>query len=192
MKRIEIICSFQPVPHLHRGMRRRCLVFEMGGARRKHFNENSSSLTPILSQEGNTSSTNKQLVHIRGGNESSRHIFPGIGLHLNTLATAPKDYKVVNQDPSVSGRLVITPSSSMANFHSLSTAQEQVNQPLAINSMERDMDHVDSAVQLLEDANQAPANMIAEEFNQSSPKKKRHVTLHFSLIEFVLFSIIYS
>lgn len=182
---IGIICSFQPVPYLSRGMKRRCLVFEMGGGRRKHFNENSSSLPPILSQEGNTSSTNKQLVPIRSGHDSSRHILPGIGLHLNALATAPKEYKVVKQD-SVSGRLVIAPPSSMVNFHSLSTAQEQVNQPLAINSMERDTDPIESAVPLLEDASQASANMTAEELNQSSPKKRRHVTLLFRVIELLL------
>lgn len=175
----DIECSLDekaddvPVSHLNRGMRRRCLVFEMGGARRKHFDGNSSSVTPILTQERNTSSTDKQLVPMRSGNDSSRHILPGIGLHLNALATAPKEYKVGKQDASVSGRLVIAPPSSMANFHSFTTGEEQVNQPLAINSMERDMDPVESAIPLPEDASQASANMIAEEFNQSSPKKKR-------------------
>lgn len=166
-------------------MKRRCLVFEAGGDCRQHLNENSTSAPhPILSQQRNTSFTNThtQLLPTWSGHDSSRNMLPGIGLHLNALATAPtKEYTAVKQG-SVSGRLVIAPPSSMANFHSFSTAQEQINnQHLGINSMERAMDPIESAVPLVgDDAGQASANMIPEEFNQSSPKK-RHVTLRFLL-----------
>lgn len=158
-------------------MRRRCLVFEMGGARRKHLEENSSSVSSILLQsDGNTPSTDKQLVPLRTGNDSSRRILPGIGLHLNALATTTKDYKAVKQDASVPGRLVIAPGSS-ANFQSAVAGQESLNESLALTSMETDMDPAENGVPLVEDTNPSSALMVNEEFNQISPKKKRYLIL---------------
>lgn len=162
-------------------MRRRCLVFEMGGTRRKHFDENSSSVSPILMQDGNTPSSSKQILPMKTGNDSAKRILPGIGLHLNALATTPKEYKVIKQDASVSGRLVIAPSST-SNFHSTVTGKGPVNESLEMMPIERDMDPDENGVPLLEDPSQASVDMVTEEFNQSSPKKKRHVTLHFGII----------
>ncbi|KAI5649212.1 hypothetical protein M9H77_35217 [Catharanthus roseus] len=162
----------EPVSHLYRGMRRRCLVFEMGGTRRKHFDENSSSVSPILMQDGNTPSSSKQILPMKTGNDSAKRILPGIGLHLNALATTPKEYKVIKQDASVSGRLVIAPSST-SNFHSTVTGKGPVNESLEMMPIERDMDPDENGVPLLEDPSQASVDMVTEEFNQSSPKKKR-------------------
>ncbi|KAL3505969.1 hypothetical protein ACH5RR_031351 [Cinchona calisaya] len=163
----------EPASNLYRGMRRRCLVFEMAGARKKHLDENSGSVSSILLQsDGNTPTADKQLVPFRTGNDSSRCILPGIGLHLNALATAPKDLKVVKQDASVPGRLVITPGSA-ANFQSVMVGQESSDPSLALTSTESDMDPVENGVPLMEDTNQASALMVIEEFNQNSPKKKR-------------------
>ncbi|KAL3507861.1 hypothetical protein ACH5RR_033243 [Cinchona calisaya] len=164
----------EPISSLYRGMRRRCLVFEMAGARRKHLEESSSSVSCFLMQsDGNTPSTDKQLVPLRTGNDSSRCILPGIGLHLNALATTPKDFKVVKQDGSVPGRLVIVPSST-ANFQSVVTGQESLNESLALTLMETDMDPIENGVPLMEDANQVSTLMVNEDLNQISPKKKRH------------------
>ncbi|XP_027116328.2 protein tesmin/TSO1-like CXC 2 isoform X2 [Coffea arabica] len=163
----------EPVSNLYRGMRRRCLVFEMAGARRKHLEENSSSVSSILLQsDGNTPSADKQLVPFKSGNDSSRCILPGIGLHLNALATTPKEFKVVKQDASVAGRLVIAPSST-ANFQPIMAGQESFNESLALTSTETDMDPIENAAPLTEDANQLSALIANEEFNQISPKKKR-------------------
>ncbi|CAA0814173.1 CRC domain-containing protein TSO1 [Striga hermonthica] len=71
------------LPGLYRGVKRRCLVYDIAGARVKNAaNINSSS--------------------------SSQHALPGIGLHLNVLAPIRNDY---NSDVSASRRFSIGPSS---------------------------------------------------------------------------------
>ncbi|KAI3469608.1 hypothetical protein Pfo_026271 [Paulownia fortunei] len=165
--------DYEHLSGLYRGMRRRCLVFEMGAARRKHLDENSGSDSSVLLQsDGNTSSDDQKLLPIKTGNESSRCVLPGIGLHLNALATTPKDYKIVNHDSSASGRLLIGPSSAV-NFHPSTTGQELLNNILPVASSDREIDSVENAVLPVEDACQASGYMANEDINQSSPKKKR-------------------
>ncbi|KAK4405744.1 protein tesmin/TSO1-like CXC 2 [Sesamum angolense] len=158
---------------LYRGMRRRCLVFEMAGGRRKHMDENSGSdSSALLQSDGNTSSNDQKLLPMRTGNDSSRRVLPGIGLHLNALATTPKDYKIVNHDSSASGRLLIGPSSSV-NFHPSTTGQELLNNILPVAPSDREIDSIDNALLPVEDACQGSGYMANEEINQNSPKKKR-------------------
>lgn len=135
-------------------MRRRCLDFEM----RKHLDEKTAV--------GSTSSNDQKLVPVRTGNEPSRRLLPGIGLHLNALATTPKDYKIINHDSSMSGRLLIGPSSAVS-FRP-STGQELI--PLAPS----ERDNMENAIVPVEDASRYGAN---EEINQNSPKKKRYTCL---------------
>ncbi|CAI9776812.1 unnamed protein product [Fraxinus pennsylvanica] len=159
------------VSGLYRGMRRRCLVFEMVGSSRKRFDENSvSDHSAFLQSDCNTSTSIDQLLPTKTGNDSSHHVLPGIGLHLNALATTPKDYKFVKHEALGSGRLLIGPSPN-ANFQPLSAGQELLNNTLAINA-EREICAIENGV-LAEDACQASGYMVNEEFNQNSPKKKR-------------------
>ncbi|CAI9118409.1 OLC1v1019976C1 [Oldenlandia corymbosa var. corymbosa] len=165
--------SSEPASHMYRGMRRRCLVFEMVGGRRKHLDENSISVSPTLTQsDGNTPSVDKQPNSIRTPSDSSRCILPGIGLHLNALASAPKDLKVVKHDASIPGRLVIAPGST-ATFRSAMADQDSFHQPLALATVEPDIDPSDSGLPHVEDPNQSSAMVVYDEFNQNSPKKKR-------------------
>ncbi|KAA8548669.1 hypothetical protein F0562_000353 [Nyssa sinensis] len=164
----------EPVSNLQRGMRRRCLVFEMAGARRKHLDDSSSCGSTMLSQsDGNISSSDRQMVPKGPGNDSTRCILPGIGLHLNALATTSKDCQVVKHETLASARQLAIVPSSTASFHSLTTAQEPVTKSLAVTSVERDMDPTENGVQVAEDGSQASGYMVSEEFNQSSPRKKR-------------------
>ncbi|PSS01423.1 CRC domain-containing protein [Actinidia chinensis var. chinensis] len=158
------------VSNLHRGIRRRCLVFEMAGAYRKHLDDSSSSGSSILSQsEVNNESRDKQMVPIRTGNGSSRCVLPGIGLHLNALATTSKNCTISNN--LASGRQLITESSSAAPLHSLTTGQESLNKSLTVTSAERHVGPAENGIQNIEDASLASGYI--EEFSQSSPKKKR-------------------
>ncbi|KAH7857773.1 hypothetical protein Vadar_016344 [Vaccinium darrowii] len=142
----------EPNPNLHRGIRRRCLVFETGGACNKHLDDSSSSCSSFLSQSDvNMEPNTKQLVPMKTGTESSRCIVPGIGLHLNALARTSKNY-------SVSSLEVRT---SLNKSFAVST---EIN---AIPS--------ENGVQGIEDTSLASGYIANEEFNQSSPKKKRHV-----------------
>ncbi|KAG6435579.1 hypothetical protein SASPL_100453 [Salvia splendens] len=154
----------------YHGMRRRCLVFEMGGARRKHLEENSiSDSSAWIPSDGNMASNDQKLVLLNRGNESSRRLMPGIGLHLNALATTPKDYNIVNLDSSSSARLLIGPS-SVVNLHPSNGGQGLLDNILVVATSDRDVDGLEMAV---EDACPPSATAANEEINQSSPKKKR-------------------
>ncbi|KAI8010631.1 CRC domain-containing protein TSO1 [Camellia lanceoleosa] len=154
----------EPISTLNRGMRRRCLVFEMAGARRKHLDDNSSSSSSMLSQSDvNIESNDKQLVPTKLGHDSSRCILPGIGLHLNALARTSKDYNIVSHETLASG----------AQFINDPTGQEPINKSLAMISVERNMGPTENGVPGMEDVSQASGYIASEEFSQSSPKKKR-------------------
>ncbi|GFP86547.1 protein tesmin/tso1-like cxc 2 [Phtheirospermum japonicum] len=129
---------------LYRGMRRRCLVYDMSGARAKHLADNSSS---------------------DSGNDSSQPVLPRIGLHLNALASTSNDYNnVVNHDSSASRRLLIGPG-SFSNFHPpISSGQELLSTTLTDYSLEREIKNVENGVVQVEN----------EETNPSSPKKKSY------------------
>lgn len=150
-------------------MRRRCLLFEMAGARRKQLDENSGSDSPMLlqSNNGTTLSTAE--------NESWRPVLPSIGLHLNALATTtPKNYKLVSYEATAySGFFVGTGSS--VNSHTPITNQELLNNnSLAVIPSEREYDATDNGVLPVEIACDASEYVASEDINQSSsPKKKR-------------------
>ncbi|KAL1548625.1 protein tesmin/TSO1-like CXC 2 [Salvia divinorum] len=153
----------------NRGMRRRCLVFEMGGSRRKHLEENPVSDSSVwLCSDGNMTSSDQKLVPLNRGNESSRRLMPGIGLHLNALATTPKDSKIGNPDSSSSARLLIGPS-SIVNLHPSTTNQGLLDNILPVATSDRDGDGMEN----VGDACPPSSYAANEEINQSSPKKKR-------------------
>ncbi|KAF8401734.1 hypothetical protein HHK36_012680 [Tetracentron sinense] len=168
-----------PDSHQQRGMRRRCLVFEIAGAHRKNFEDDSNSSSSISSQsdEKIASDANKQLVPSKTGTGPSPRMLPGIGLHLNALATSSKDCRVVKHETLASGRQLISMPSPIASFHPLTSCQEPLSKSLALNSMEREMGPADGGVQVTQDASQASAFGVSEEFQHSSPRKKRHVPL---------------
>ncbi|XP_058202155.1 protein tesmin/TSO1-like CXC 2 isoform X2 [Rhododendron vialii] len=145
----------EPNPNLHRGIRRRCLVFEIGGACNKHLGDSSSSCSSFLSRSDvNIESNVKQLVPIKTGTESSRRILPGIGLHLNALARTSKNY-------------------SISSHEVLTTDQEYLDKSPAVTSMEMRIIPYENGGQGIEDTSQASGYIANEEFNQNSPKKKR-------------------
>lgn len=157
------------ISNLHRGMRRRCLIFEKAGNHSKKLDNCSNFYSSMLSKSDEKSASNdKQMVPIKPGFDSSRCILPGIGLHLNALA-ASKDYKVGKHEPLVLRRQQREPSSTFA--HSPTTDQEPV---LLINtSSEKDTDPILNGVQLPEDGSNASEHLAIEESSQGSPKKKR-------------------
>jgi len=91
--------------------------------------------------------------------DSSRCILPGIGLHLNALAAASKDYGVSQQD-------TLSP-----------TNQEAVMKLSASSSSEKNVSPAENehGVQVVEDSSQEFTNAALEELNPNSPKKKRYV-----------------
>ncbi|KAK9289250.1 hypothetical protein L1049_017726 [Liquidambar formosana] len=168
----------EPAFNLHRGMRRRCLVYEMAGAHIKNLDNGSNCSSSMLSQSDEMiASADKQLVPFKSGGDSSRRILPGIGLHLNALATTSKDYKVVKHEILATGGQLSMPSSS-ASLHSPTSGQESLNKLLTLASSEKDPSSAINGVEVTEDASQATAYLASEEFNQNSPKKKRRRLEH--------------
>ncbi|PSS33848.1 Protein tesmin/TSO1-like [Actinidia chinensis var. chinensis] len=164
----------EPVSNLHRGMRKRCLVFEMAGTCIKHLDHSSHSGSSMLSQSDvNIESIDKQLVPIKPVNDSSRRILPGIGLHLNSLAKTSKEYNVISHETLASGSQLIIDPGSAASFHSLNTGQEPLNKSLAVTSMERYNGPSESQFQGTEDASAGSGCIPSEDISQSSPRKKR-------------------
>lgn len=157
-------------------MRRRCLDFEMAGARRKNLGDGSNCSSILSPSDEKIACHDKQLVPIKPSGDSSRCMLPGIGLHLNALATTSKDHKNVKLENLSSGRQLYLPSST-ASFPSPTDTQEPLNKSLTSPSSERDADLPENGVSHVEDASQAAVYLVSDDFNQNSPKKKRHVKL---------------
>ncbi|KAL5541516.1 hypothetical protein UlMin_009226 [Ulmus minor] len=153
--------SCKSVFNLHRGIRRRCLDFEMVGARRKNLEDGSNSSSSSLTQaDENISSSDRQ-----------RCIIPGIGLHLNALASTSRDCKIITNE-NMSGIQIRLPNSNIS-VHSPSASQDPPEKSLVLVTSERDVNAPENGVQLLQDASQATGSLANEESNQNSPKKKR-------------------
>ncbi|XP_004511373.1 protein tesmin/TSO1-like CXC 2 [Cicer arietinum] len=155
----------------HRGIRRRCLDFEMASVRRKNSDDNSKTGSSTTQSEVSNAANEKQLLPTKRNADSQRCILPGIGLHLNALATL-KDHKGLQNEKLTSGRQL-----SLSNSTSLLLSTCHEHQHLSVLSVsissERELDPSDNGVQPTEDCSQASAYMAGEDFNQNSPKKKR-------------------
>ncbi|KAK4783278.1 hypothetical protein SAY86_007652 [Trapa natans] len=156
--------EMKPLSNFQRGMRRRCLDFELVGS---HHHErlpdrsNSSSLSHL---EGMIASANLMLtsVNSKRGGEPSMCILPGIGLHLNSLASAKGCYNVISQDSSIS------------ETHSNMPCQELLQQTVISNSSDKEADETGNV--FVED--NPLALVLPEEPNLNSPQKKRHRDEH--------------
>ncbi|XAR49072.1 hypothetical protein NMG60_11032118 [Bertholletia excelsa] len=167
-KHVSVVPSEQiddeHVSHLYRGMRRRCLVFEMAGTSRKQLHDGSGCGSSTVSQsDANINSNDNFLVPTKHSNDSSRCILPGIGLHLNALARTSKNQCVLSHEGFVPGRQFINDPSSTSSFNSLTTGQEPVS----------NMDPTENGAEVIGDGSQASACIAGEEYSHSSPKKKR-------------------
>uniref|UniRef100_A0A2P2JIN9 CRC domain-containing protein n=2 Tax=Rhizophora mucronata TaxID=61149 RepID=A0A2P2JIN9_RHIMU len=167
----QLPLSCKVFSNLHRGMRRRCLDFELVGACKRNLNDGSGSNSSIVMQsDKKNSSKEKQLVPIKPGADSSRRVLPGIGLHLNALALTSKDSKNVNHETSTTG---IRLTGSVASLHSPATIKE-LDERLAPAYVEKDMDPTENAALSAQDVPRESSYLTNnEELNPSSPKKKR-------------------
>uniref|UniRef100_A0A7N0TEP6 CRC domain-containing protein n=1 Tax=Kalanchoe fedtschenkoi TaxID=63787 RepID=A0A7N0TEP6_KALFE len=139
---------------LHRGVRRRCLVFDTKGAQRKSLIGASSSNPSMCMND------NKKRDASKIGGSSALCILPGIGLHLNALATSGDR-----------GGGQVSVSSSATTFQSPATAHESV---LDVFSGASSQENADSGIiQCSEDACLAPGLVSLDDINQNSPRKKR-------------------
>ncbi|XP_030534563.1 protein tesmin/TSO1-like CXC 2 [Rhodamnia argentea] len=163
----------KPISDLPRGMRRRCLDFEMVGTHQKSLDGGSGgNSSSLLKSDENNIPKNKQLVVVKRGGDSTRCIVPGIGLHLNALTSSTKDSRIVKHESLLSDVQALNVHMSTTSLQSPLTSQELLHKSLTLSNAE-DMDCDDNGLQVTEEASQAPADLIYEEHGQTSPRKKR-------------------
>ncbi|KAE9606468.1 putative transcription factor Tesmin family [Lupinus albus] len=146
---------------MHRGLRRRCLDFEMASVRWKNSDDNSNTGSSSTLHGRNVTDEN-QLVHTKHNSDSRKCILPGIGLHLNALATLKDHNGIKNEKLSYGRKLSLICSTSSLK---ISTSQEHHHLALGAVSSEREIDPSNNSVQ--------PAEDCREDLNQNSPKRKR-------------------
>ncbi|XP_038971713.1 protein tesmin/TSO1-like CXC 3 isoform X2 [Phoenix dactylifera] len=152
-----------------RGMRRRCLVFDMAGISKKNLQNNSyhHSSSSSLSDEKMASDDKCS----RPGTSQAPCVLPGIGLHLNTLATTSKE-RPGTKEMLASGKELISMPCPVGPFGPTTSGWK--GKSLAV---EKDASSTGNEVQNLhimhDDASQSPVLGNGEELNQVSPKKKR-------------------
>ncbi|XP_030476071.2 protein tesmin/TSO1-like CXC 2 isoform X1 [Syzygium oleosum] len=163
----------KPISDLPRGLRRRCLDFEMVGTQQKSLDGSSGgNSSPLLNSDENNVPKNKQLVVVKRGGDSSRCIVPGIGLHLNALTSTTNDSRIVKHEGLLSDVQALNMHMSTTSLQSPLTNQESLHKSLTSSNAE-DMDIADHGLQVAEEASQAPADLNYEEHGQTSPRKKR-------------------
>ncbi|GAB2294757.1 hypothetical protein Dimus_028951 [Dionaea muscipula] len=147
----------------HRGTRRRCLVFEISGAR-KNVDRGlfSSSL-----HEGKNGNTRKRMNSLISGSNTPQCLVPGIGLHLNALAVPSKEHPIPSQEAACSEERVTAPGKTTLEYVLNSSDSTCLEKEIAVD---------ENAYQVIEEASQASASVTGEDLAQNSPKKKRRKT----------------
>lgn len=158
-------------------MRRRCLVFEVAGVHKKSLGDDpkSSHSNKLQGDEKSAADDQHSVSHMRG-TSSSPCILPGIGLHLNALATTSKDSGMIKHETLASGRRLISMPKSVGSFHSLTDWQKPLDKSLAVISIEGEASQAMKEVQAMQDGCPVPEFGVEEEFSPNSPKRKRHAT----------------
>ncbi|KAE9612820.1 putative transcription factor Tesmin family [Lupinus albus] len=160
------------VPVMHRGLRRRCLDFEMASVRQKKSDDYSKTDSSTSQSGGRNVANEKHLIPTEQISVSRNCILPGIGLHLNALATL-KDHNSITKGKFSSGRqgTLLCSTSSLQ----ISTSQEHHHLSVVAVPSEREFDLSNNDVQPGDDCPQASAYMAREDPISNSPKKKRKV-----------------
>lgn len=142
----------------------------MVGAHKKKVACESNCTSSNLSQaDCKDASTEKHFVPSKSKSSSSSMV-GGAGLHLNALAAASKDGKLVKCKTTASGSKVISMRICESSSLSLTSCPNLLNK-----SEERDPVPCGTEVYVVANAMQPSVSVGSEEFNHSSPKRKRHV-----------------
>nr|CAD1819783.1 unnamed protein product [Ananas comosus var. bracteatus] len=148
-----------------RGMRRRCLVFEAAGLSKKNTGNVKPRSAISITSKGKMASYDSHLNPLK---TPSPRVLPGIGLHLNALATTSKD-RMVTQDTLASGKQLISMPCTIGSFVSTGQKTESKSQPVA-----KDFVHTGSEFQEPQVMNnETSPPTVLENAEESSPKKKR-------------------
>lgn len=157
-----------------RGIRRRCLTFELAGGSMKNSN-NKSNLHNSFSLPSSRKLTpgDQKSNSLKPGSSSSSHVLPSIGLHLNSLATTLSD-RMVTKESLAFGKRFISMPCSISPFPPIPAGAEYLNKSLDVGKDQcpTGSEGWDVGVPH-DDAFEAPDNAIDENLSQNSPKKKK-------------------
>lgn len=171
---LTFVLSYQPSSQLHRTIRRRSLVFE-----RSESHKRKSICDPTQSNNKIATADDKvfQNQH-RSGCSLSK--LPGIGLHLNALAST-NDGNVRNGNWVSESQLMSTPR-ILKSCSSLTPVEVPPDNSSSQLSLERALVPWDGESQVVETTYQTSELLVGEEFNHSSPRNKRQVRNTFFLV----------
>ncbi|KAM4108632.1 hypothetical protein ACB094_03G059400 [Castanea mollissima] len=169
--------SSKPGSHRLCSIRRRCLVFETSGAHKNKPICDSNSSSPAIPSDCEVFPNEKQ-AQINTASGYSSTMLPGIGLHLNALATAPTDNKVVKlESPAFRSKQIIM-LNSLVSCNPLTPGQNRLDKSLTLKTLEGELAPHYNEAQVTENAPQTSTSAVSEEFDQSSPRRKRFKLEH--------------
>ncbi|KAF3454344.1 hypothetical protein FNV43_RR04791 [Rhamnella rubrinervis] len=180
-KRIKFIRSSCKLrSQLHRRIRRRCLDFERAGSHEmKSTSARNDSSAVSVKSSGKVASVENNFFKIKNDCSCSSSNLPGVGLHLNALATTIEGKEFQNESLAHESQLISTPRSIISSC-SLMPDEISHDKFSSQKSIERDSVLYSNEAQAAEDAHHTPKCVIGEEFDHSSPQNKRsnpeHVT----------------
>lgn len=157
---------------MHRTIRRRSLVFERAESHKR------KSICDSIQSNNKAATSDDKLV--QSGYSFSK--LPGIGLHLNTLAST-NDGLVSNENWASESQLISTPR-IMKPGSSLALAE------VPPDNLERALVPWDGETQVTETTYQTSEYLVGEELKHTSPRNKRHVRNTSFLYSTFMFSVL--
>ncbi|KAG0448078.1 hypothetical protein HPP92_028014 [Vanilla planifolia] len=151
----------------NRGVRRRCLIFEVAAISK--INQKKSSEFPSPYFLAKSTSDDQQKVSSKTSKVQVPCILPGIGLHLNALASSSLD-KVISEKSRVPG-IEISSRPSISKFYSENPGEKHSEIPVALQQHQVPNERKIQNCHF--DASQTHAPLNTE---SNSPKKKKRKT----------------
>lgn len=154
----------------HRGVRRRCLVFEVAGVSKKNLPKDSNVPTSINSPiDAKSTSDDGQLITSKASKTPVSFVLPGIGLHLNALARTSKD-KPISHKPKIPEREFISRPCSMRPCAPATAGEKLLQKATDLHQCQDSGTEFQDNQIVVFNASVTPTLGIEE---STSPKKKR-------------------
>lgn len=155
----------KPSSQLHRTIRRRSLVFERSESHKR------KSICDPTQSNNKTATAGDKVFQNKHRSGCSLSKLPGIGLHLNALAST-NDGNVRNGNWVSESQLMSTPR-ILKPCSSLTPVEVPPDNSSSQLSLERALVPWDGESQVVETTYQTSELLVGEEFNHSSPRNKR-------------------
>ncbi|KAK8956661.1 Protein tesmin/TSO1-like CXC 2 [Platanthera zijinensis] len=154
----------------HRGVRRRCLVFEVAGVSKKNLHKDLNVPTSIKSPiNAKPTSDNEQLIASKASKTPVSFVLPGIGLHLNALARTSKDKPITHKSKAPEREFISRPC-SMRPCAPATVREKQSQKAIDLQQCQDSENEFQDNQIVIFDASLTPTLGIEE---SASPKKKR-------------------